>query len=69
MRRAVAIFHCVDAATQAKLAAMMDEPEPVNVMVPWDPTPIAIARAYEDYHHEKMIDRLMQTPPTRSRNY
>ncbi|KKM99051.1 hypothetical protein LCGC14_1151890, partial [marine sediment metagenome] len=69
MRQAVAIFHCVDAATQAKLAAMMNEPEPVNVMVPWNPIPVAIAQAYEDYHHEKMVDRLMQTPPTRSRNY
>ena len=69
MRQAVAIFHCVDADTQAKLAAMMDEPEPVNVMVPWNPIPVAIAKAYEDYHHEKMVERVMSMAPTRSRNY
>ncbi len=69
MRQAVAIFHCVDADTQAKLAAMMDGPEPVNVMVPWDATTPRQQRDLDDYYHEKMIARLMSTPPTRSRRY
>lgn len=69
MRHGLAIYHCVDADTQAKLAAMCSEPEPVNVMVPWDATTPKLQQALDDYYHEKMIDRIMRMPPTRSRNY
>lgn len=48
---------------------MIDGPEPVNVMLPWRPFSLNIQQAYEDYRHEKMVERVMSMPPTRGRRY
>lgn len=69
MRQALAIWHCLPALTQAKLAAMTHGPEPLNAMVPWVPYSIRLQRDLARYYHEKMIGRMMRMAPTRSREY
>ena len=69
MRQALAIWHCLPASTQAKLAAMVEGPEPANAMVPWAPYSVSLQRDLAGYYHEKMLDRMMRIAPTRSREY
>ena len=69
MRLSLPIWHCLNAETQEKLAALMGPdsgPEPEDKLVPWVHGPVVFSQVY-DQHDERLreIDRFMRQPRSR----